>query len=202
MSAPRLVLCAPSSHERLVKHSRFVAHAVPARSPDEALAARDRLADPGATHNCWAYRIDALYRFSDDGEPGGSAGRPILAAIDGQQVDRVVVLVTRYFGGIKLGVGGLVRAYGGAAAECLRIANKTELRQLTKMETSCTFAQRGRVRAALEAAAVAALEERFESDGVSLSFEAEAGRLEEIRRSLADLSRGAIQVRADEANHG
>ena len=81
-----------------------------------------RIADPTATHNCWAYRIGSEYRFSDDGEPAGTAGRPILAAIDGQGCDQVVVVVTRWYGGIKLGAGGLVRAYGGCAAECLRAA--------------------------------------------------------------------------------
>src|SRR3546814_18000784 len=77
---------------------------------------------PDATHNCWAWRIGDDYRSNDDGEPAGTAGRPILAAIDGQGMDRVVVVVTRWFGGIKLGAGGLVRAYGGTAAECLRRA--------------------------------------------------------------------------------
>jgi putative IMPACT (imprinted ancient) family translation regulator len=67
------------------------------------------------------------YRSSDDGEPAGTAGRPILAAIDGQGFDRVMVVVTRWFGGIKLGAGGLVRAYGGAAAECLRTAPRVPL---------------------------------------------------------------------------
>lgn len=69
--------------------------------------------DLQATHNCWAYKVGAQYRFSDDGEPAGTAGRPILSAIEAQHLDRVMVVVTRYFGGIKLGVGGLVRAYGG-----------------------------------------------------------------------------------------
>jgi hypothetical protein len=80
-----------------------------------------------ATHNCWAWRIGGDYRSSDDGEPAGTAGRPILAAIDGQGFDRVMVVVTRWFGGIKLGAGGLVRAYGGAAAECLRTAPRVPL---------------------------------------------------------------------------
>ena len=76
--------------------------------------------DPEATHNCWAYKIGQEYRFNDDGEPGGTAGRPILQAIEGQGMDRVAVLVVRWFGGVKLGAGGLVRAYGGCAANCGR----------------------------------------------------------------------------------
>ena len=85
------------------------------------------IGDPQATHNCWAYRIGQQYRFSDDGEPGGTAGRPILQAIEGQGFDQVVVVVTRWYGGIKLGAGGLARAYGGCAAECLRLADRVPI---------------------------------------------------------------------------
>ena len=107
-----------------IKKSRFIAHAAPAVSPEEALAFIARRSDPSATHNCWAYRVEQQYRSSDDGEPGGTAGRPILAAIDRAGLDRVAVLVVRHFGGIKLGAGGLSRAYGGVAASCLAKARK------------------------------------------------------------------------------
>ncbi len=120
----RLTLERPWSHELEVKHSRFVARAAPVASPEEALAYVQAVRDPQATHNCWAYKLGPRYRFSDDGEPSGTAGRPILSAIEGQGLDGVVVVVTRYFGGIKLGTGGLVRAYGSAASECLRQAPK------------------------------------------------------------------------------
>src|SRR5690606_40308537 len=83
--------------------------------------------DREANHNCWAWRIGQAYRFSDDGEPGGTGGKPILQAIDGQSLDRVAVVVTRWFGGILLGSGGLIRAYGGTAAMCLREAGKVRL---------------------------------------------------------------------------
>jgi len=196
----RFVLTGPASHETLVKHSRFTAHAAPVTSAELALAFRDRISDPGATHNCWAYRVGELYRFSDDGEPGGSAGRPILAAIDGQNVDRVMVVVTRWFGGVKLGVGGLVRAYGGCAAECLRLADKKELKQTTIMHISCSFSQRSRVAALLTARQALLRKERFESDGVEIEAEAPSADVEPIERALADLSRGAIRVRRERAD--
>ena len=120
-------LATRASHSIDVKHSRFLAQAAPVDSPDAALAFFAEVGDPAATHNCWAYRIGSEYRFNDDGEPGGTAGRPILAAIEGQGLDRVAVVVTRWYGGIKLGAGGLVRAYGGAAAECLRTAARQPL---------------------------------------------------------------------------
>ncbi|MCU0692466.1 MAG: YigZ family protein, partial [Polyangiaceae bacterium] len=109
-------LRADAEHECLIKKSRFLARAARADTADEAMAFLQRVRDDTASHNCWAYRIGELYRFSDDGEPGGTAGRPILSAIEGQRVDHVMVVVARHFGGIKLGAGGLVRAYGGTAA--------------------------------------------------------------------------------------
>ncbi|HHZ07587.1 MAG TPA: YigZ family protein, partial [Rhizobiales bacterium] len=105
-------LTRPATFEQAVKKSRFLATAIPVADEDEAKAAIAAHAHADASHNCWAWRIGAAYRFSDDGEPGGTAGKPILAAIDGQSVDRVAVVVTRWFGGVLLGSGGLVRAYG------------------------------------------------------------------------------------------
>ena len=110
----------------------------------------DSLRGNGGGHHCWAYRIGQAYRFNDDGEPSSSAGKPILAAIDGQGFDRVVVVVTRWFGGIKLGVGGLIRAYGGTAAQCLQQASRQPILHVTRMTLHCDFAQwsllEGRIR--------------------------------------------------------
>lgn len=107
-----------------IKGSRFVGRAAPATSVDQALAIveaeRERYAD--ARHHCFAWRLSADprdERSSDDGEPAGSAGPPILRQIHGRDLSGVVVVVTRWFGGVKLGVGGLVRAYGGCAAATL-----------------------------------------------------------------------------------
>ncbi|EOD8938871.1 IMPACT family protein, partial [Pseudomonas aeruginosa] len=105
-----------------IRKSRFHTIAAPVADEDEAQAFIAAHRDASAGHNCWAWKCGAQYRFSDDGEPGGSAGRPILAAIEGQDMDCVAVLVSRWFGGIKLGTGGLARAYGGGAAKCLQQA--------------------------------------------------------------------------------
>lgn len=80
-----------------------------------------------ASHLCWAYKIGNNYRFSDGGEPSGTAGQPILRAIEGQGLDHTVVGVIRYFGGTLLGAGGLMRAYGHSAAEALRVADRIEV---------------------------------------------------------------------------
>ena len=87
-----------------------------------AFLARVRTEFPDATHHCYAFVADTLgnlMRFSDDGEPQGTAGMPILDALRGKKLYQTAVVVTRYFGGVKLGAGGLVRAYSGAASECL-----------------------------------------------------------------------------------
>ena len=138
-------LAAPASHSLEVKKSRFLAQAISIETAEAALVWLKQIADPTATHNCWAYRIGTAYRSSDDGEPGGTAGRPILAAIDGQGFDQVMVVVTRWYGGINLGAGGLARAYGGSAAECLRTAPRKELIELVELELRCAFALSGSV---------------------------------------------------------
>ncbi len=110
--------------ETRIKGSRFLADAIPVedRTAAEAVLEETRKRLYDATHHCYAYRLGPggeTYRIHDDGEPGNSAGRPILAAIDHDALTNVIVIVTRWFGGTKLGVGGLVRAYGDAAAAAL-----------------------------------------------------------------------------------
>ncbi len=181
---------APCSYREEVRKSRFVAHAAPVASADEALAFFARHADPTATHNCWAYRIGAAYRFNDDGEPGGTAGRPILQAIDGQSCDRVAVLVVRWFGGTLLGAGGLVRAYGGCAANCLRLGRRVPLLDLAGAEVACTFAELPLFKARLKEHGAEVLEERFDEQGATLALSVPRPRLEALRAMLSDLSRG------------
>lgn len=108
--------------EREIKKSKFIAIAAPVSDERSAHSFLTQVRETRATHNCWAYKIGDQYRSNDDGEPSGTAGKPIYSAIVSSGLDRVMMVVIRYFGGIKLGTGGLVRAYGGVAAECLRNA--------------------------------------------------------------------------------
>lgn len=186
-------LAAPASHLLEVKHSRFLAQAVAIDSADAAQATLAPLCDPAATHNCWAWRVGAQYRSSDDGEPAGTAGRPILAAIDGQGCDQVLVVVTRWFGGIKLGAGGLVRAYGGAAAECLRCAEKRPLIVCAELEFACPFANLGDAHAALNAAEASKIDERFDADGVTLRIRLPADRVDDLKTRLRDATRDRVR---------
>jgi putative IMPACT (imprinted ancient) family translation regulator len=192
-------LAQPAQFVLEAKKSRFLAHAAPVESAAAALEWIRAGADPDATHNCWAYRLGAEYRFSDDGEPGGSAGRPILAAIDGQGVDRVAVRVTRWYGGTNLGVGGLARAYGGAAAECLRTAPKVALVARVEAELTCDFALAAAVHGLLPALGAEKLGESFETQGVRLRLRLPASSFEALADRLRDLSRGNARLRLQDA---
>lgn len=186
-------LAGPAQHLLDVKHSRFLAQAVPVASADAAQRALAELCDPDATHNCWAWRLGDQYRSSDDGEPAGTAGRPILAAIDGQGYDRVLVVVTRWFGGIKLGAGGLVRAYGGAAAECLRRAERQPLIRTTDVAVRCDFADLGHLHALIVAVQAEKLAEDFDADGVLLRLRLPEDRVADLKTRLRDATRDRVR---------
>ncbi len=193
-------LAARATHTLEAKHSRFLARAAPVDTPDAALAFLAEITDRAATHNCWAYRLDALYRSSDDGEPAGTAGRPILAAIDGQGFDRIVVVVTRWYGGINLGVGGLVRAYGGCAAECLRRAERRPLIATCDLQLTYAFADTGAVHAALAMHAAKKLDEQFVTAGARLRVRLPRDRVDALKSLLRDATRDRIQL-SDPADH-
>lgn len=182
------------SHSLEIKHSRFVAHAAPIGSAEDALAFLQQVAVPDATHNCWAYRHGNEYRSSDDGEPAGTAGRPILAAIDGQGFDRVMVVVIRWYGGIKLGAGGLVRAYGGTAAECLRTAPRLPLVALSELTVQAAFEDLGALHAALAAHLAEKLDETFTASGVELHVRLPADQADPLKTRLRDATRDRIRV--------
>jgi uncharacterized YigZ family protein len=200
MSARRSTLAASARLAQEVRKSRFVANAANVSTPQAALAFIDEVADRTATHNCWAYRIGLDYRFNDDGEPGGTAGKPILQAIDGQAFDQVAVVVTRWFGGIKLGAGGLMRAYGGCAAECLRAAAKRELVEMTRVEFALNFSAIPVLYSRLAEFAAEKAGETFGDDGALLRLRLPTDRIEALSVLLADLSRGRANLRRLDSN--
>ncbi len=136
-----ITILGESQHNALVKNSEFLAFAAPCASLEAVLAylegIKKRFAD--ASHVCWAYKIGVQYRFSDDGEPSGTAGSPIFRALEMSGLDFIVVVVVRYYGGTNLGAGGLTRAYGGAAAEVLRIADVLEVHPRIQVKISVPF---------------------------------------------------------------
>lgn len=195
MSDTLHTLAQPCQHSEDIKKSRFLAQAAPVQTAEQALAFVREIGDPAATHNCWAYRIGQEYRFNDDGEPGGTAGRPILQAIEGQGIDRAVVVVTRWYGGIKLGAGGLVRAYGGTAAECLRRAERVPIVALARLALRSEFAELALLKARLRELDAEVLVETFEADGVALEIQLPAQRVEEAQARIIDISRGRHTAR-------
>jgi uncharacterized YigZ family protein len=187
-------LATAATFEQEIRKSRFLVHAAPVESTDAALAFLAGVAAHDATHNCWAWRIGHQYRSSDDGEPAGTAGRPILAAIEGQGLDRVVAVVTRWYGGIKLGAGGLVRAYGGSAAECLRRAARRPLTEWIDLELCCGFEHLGAVHALLTQHGASKRDESFEAAGLRLWLRVPLQAQAALRRALQDATRGQARL--------
>jgi len=187
-------LAAPASHAIDVRHSRFLANAAPIASVDDATAFLRQVAVADATHNCWAWRFGGDYRSSDDGEPAGTAGRPILAAIDGQGFDRIAVVVTRWFGGIKLGAGGLVRAYGGAAAECLRLAPRLPLVERATVSVHVAFEDLATLHHLLPAFSADKRDEAFDATGARIVLELPADGVAALKTRLRDATRDRARI--------
>lgn len=180
-------------YDETIKKSRFLALAAPVQTAAEALEFFAAHNVPDATHNCWAYRIGQEYRFNDDGEPGGTAGRPILQAIDGQQCDYVAVLVIRWFGGIKLGSGGLVRAYGGVAAQCLRLAERVEIIPEALLECDCPFADVALLQSRFSVYGIRVVEASFDGQGARWTLAVPEVRAAEAAAAFVDLTRGRVR---------
>lgn len=188
-------LSAPAEYREEIKKSRFITHAAPIGSAEEAQAFLARMSDPAATHNCWAWKLGNQYRFNDDGEPGGTAGRPILAAIEGQECDQVAVLVIRYYGGIQLGTGGLARAYGGGAAKCLQGAERVELVARSRVRCHPAFAELALVKARLAEFEALVESEAFDADGAELVLALPEARIDALAQVLRDISRGRMTLK-------
>ena len=187
-------LTGPVTHEAEIKKSRFIAHAAPADDEETARAFIEQVSDPSANHNCWAWLIGDNYRFDDDGEPGGTAGRPILQAIESQGYDRTVVVVTRFFGGTKLGTGGLARAYGGTANEALRTAESTPIVPKVRLRLSLPFEFVDAAHHALSEFEGEKLDEDYNPEGVTLIVTVPAASRQAFAEHLRDLARGQVRV--------
>ena len=191
-------LLAPCDYREEIRKSRFLAQACAVASAAEAQAFIERISDPAATHNCWAWKIGQQYRFSDDGEPGGTAGRPILAAIEGQGFDQVAVVVTRWYGGIQLGTGGLARAYGGSANKCLQNAERQEQVPRTTCTCRCGFAELALVKSRLSEFDAVLEQETFDGHGAELRLAVPEPQFDGLQQLLADISRGRSRLQRDD----
>ncbi|TCR83822.1 YigZ family protein [Rhizobium sp. BK376] len=184
-----------STYSQEIKRSRFTATAAPIADMDAAKDFIARNSIPDANHNCWAWRVGQNYRFSDDGEPSGTAGKPILQAIDGQKLDTVAVIVTRWFGGVLLGSGGLIRAYGGTAALCLQAVPYRPIIPMVQASVELQFSDLALVKAKLLAQADARItEERFVETGAILEIAVPEANTEDVIRKVSDLTNGRAVV--------
>ncbi len=140
----------PGEAELVIKRSRFIGRCFPVADEQEALRLLEQVRRQhwDATHNCYAYSVGvsgACARYSDDGEPSGTAGLPMMEALRRSGVTDALVVVTRYFGGILLGAGGLVRAYSAAAAAAVRSAGEVEMRECVRLSLETPYPLWGRV---------------------------------------------------------
>ncbi len=181
-----------------IKGSRFIASLAPVGSAEAAMAfveaRREEFRD--ATHGCFAWRLgsgDDEWRASDDGEPSGSAGRPILREIDGRRLTDTVVVVTRYFGGTKLGTGGLIRAYGGAAAAALDLAKIVERPVVETLRLRYAYDASGAVQGVLSAFDLDPIGSEYGAE-VQIDVAVPVADVDQLKAALADATRGRIRI--------
>ena len=175
-----------------IRKSRFITLAAPITNARQAQDFIELHSDLNASHNCWAWKHGDQYRSSDDGEPGGTAGRPILSAIEAQDCDQVAVLVIRWYGGIQLGTGGLARAYGGGANKCLQGAEKLPLVSRVALYCSCSFGELALIKLRLADSGGLLINESFTGNGVDLHLALAEEQIAPLQQQLADISRGRI----------
>ena len=184
--------------ERIINRSRFISQCFPVRSEDEALSRLNEVRKqyPDATHVCYAYRIGELSettRFSDAGEPSGTAGMPILEVLKANELTYVLCTVTRYFGGILLGAGGLTRAYAKAAKDALDAAGKARMQPFSVLLLECPYPMFERIKLLIEGH-----EGRIESSdygaAVTLTFLLPVQKTADFSAALTELSGGQLSA--------
>lgn len=193
-------LATETTFEEDVKKSRFQAISAPVENEQQVKAFLEKHLDLSTTHQCWAWKIGHNVRFNDDGEPSGTAGPPILATIEGNDLTNVIVLVNRWYGGIKLGTGGLVRAYGGCAGQCLLLAEKIELIEKKKIYFQCQFNEWSIFQYELSSQQIE-YTEQYTADGVQVEALLQIHQIEPLTLKIQDVTRGREQLKiVDEEN--
>jgi uncharacterized YigZ family protein len=188
----------PKRIEVKLKGSRFIASAEKVVNEDEAAAFIDSISKEfhDATHNCYAWRIGAgkriRYRYADNGEPSGTAGLPIFRVIEGRNFSNIIIVVTRYFGGIKLGTGGLIRAYSKAAMDVLKECEieKTYPIEIAKFKTSFEFVS---LVHNIISSFKANLVDSTYSDQPIFKIEIRASKFKEFKTKLKDATNGQVE---------
>ncbi|KVE30816.1 IMPACT family protein [Burkholderia sp. TSV86] len=180
-----------TTREIEIRKSRFIAYAIPVDGRDAAMAELQRLRaeHPGATHVCWALLAGRQSGMSDDGEPSGTAGRPILEVLRHHDLDGVLGAVVRYFGGVKLGAGGLVRAYTDAIAAALADAERVDRIAYARLAIEMGYPDEARVRRWIEQEKHELADSAYGMT-VKLVIRLPAAALDAARDALFDLTQG------------
>ena len=186
--------------EEEIKKSRFQAIAAPVENEQQVKDFLSQHLDISTTHQCWAWKIGHNVRFNDDGEPSGTAGRPILATIEGNDLSNVIVLVNRWYGGVKLGTGGLVRAYGGCAGQCLLLAEKIELIEKCEVVFDCLFNEWSIFQYELKFNDIDYVE-AYTAEGVRVQAKLQMHQVEPLRLKIQDVTRGRVNLKRVEIPH-
>jgi uncharacterized YigZ family protein len=188
---PTFTLPSALQAELDIRKSRFIAYAIPVADRDAAMDELRRLreAHPTATHVCWALLAGGQSGMSDDGEPSGTAGRPILEVLRHHDLDGVLAAVVRYYGGVKLGAGGLVRAYTDAIATALQDAPRVERIALASLQVEIGYPDEARVRRWIEQENYA-LEASAYDMNVQLTIRMPVTAIDAAREALRDITQG------------
>jgi uncharacterized YigZ family protein len=197
---PSYTLASPSQVEIETRKSRFIGLVMPVADRAEAMAQIERLraAHPTATHVCWALLAGGQSGMSDDGEPSGTAGRPILEVLRHHDLDGVLGAVVRYYGGVKLGAGGLVRAYTDAIAGALKLAERIERIALTELTIEISYPDEARVRRWLEQHEYALISCGHGAT-VNLTMRLPQEELAKVEAALRDLTQGRVHIDNNQA---
>ena len=200
---PTFTLAGPVTAELDIRKSRFIAHAIPVADRDAAMQALRLLRDahPSATHVCWALLAGGQSGMSDDGEPSGTAGRPILEVLRHHDLDGVLAAVVRYYGGVKLGAGGLVRAYTDAIASALQQAQRVERIAQAELTVDIDYPDEARVRRWIEQEGVELVDSGYELR-VRLVLRMPATKRDSARVALRDLTQGRVRFVDEEGDGG
>ena len=184
-----------------IERSRFISTVVRVDSADDVkdtlIKIRKEFSD--ATHNCYAYMIGNEQKASDDGEPQGTAGVPILEAIKRSGLDKVLVIVTRYFGGIKLGAAGLLSAYMKSATDALNAANVAEFiySDVVTVDVDYTLYQK----LSQYVSSVGVILDTAYGDGVSIKFAVPTDAFDAVKLKISELSSGKVAINRQESNY-
>lgn len=176
--------------ERLIKKSRFIGVSGPIDSPEDAARFVDTHGAEGCRHVAFAWKLGDQVRFDDAGEPGGTAGRPLLAALEHFDLDRSIVVVSRFFGGIKLGTGGLARAYGGTAMEVLQGAPSETIVAMTERIVEGGFETADALHRQVEELGAEKLDEAWTPTGVRLHLRLPLDRAAAMAHAVRQITRG------------